>query len=90
MSPHEAIALKIVELETAILTAHPTLPVLLSQIHANLKSDPDIVTLLDPAEVAIIVRGLEIQTKTTIATSIVKEGKGADKKKLAQISLDDI
>jgi len=90
MSPHESIAMKIAELETAILSAHPTLPTLLSQIHSNLKSDPDIVTLLDPAEVAVIVRGLEIQTKTTIASSIVKEGKGVDKKKLAQISLDDI
>ena len=87
MTPHTAISIKILELQEALTNVHPTMPTLLRDIHANLKRDPDVVTLLTPAEVAIIVSGLSKQTQTTITTSIIKGTKGKSAK---AISVDDI
>lgn len=87
MTPHETIALKIAELHQSILDKHPRMPTLLREIHANLKLDPEIVTLLSPEEVSVIVNGLSIQTQTTITTSILSGSKG---KSLKKISVDDI
>lgn len=86
-TPHTAISIKILELQDALLGAHPTMPTLLRDIHANLKRDPDVVTLLSQEEVAIIVSGLSKQTQTTITTSIIKGTKGKSAKNL---SVDDI
>ena len=87
MTPHEIISLKIAELQVAVQASLPRMPTLLREIHANLKQDPKIVTLLSPAQVAIIVGGLSKQTQTTITTSILSGGKG---KSLKTISVDDI
>tara|TARA_R110000868_G_scaffold402362_1_gene678619 strand:+ start:550 stop:813 length:264 start_codon:yes stop_codon:yes gene_type:complete len=87
MTPHEIISLKIAELQVAVQASLPRMPTLLREIHANLKQDPEIVTLLSAAQVAIIVSGLSKQTQTTITTSILSGGKG---KSLKTISVDDI
>ena len=87
MIPHEIISLKISELSASILAAHPQMPTLLRDIHSALKLDPDLVTILAPEEVAVIVRGLSIQTQTTITTSILSGSKG---KSLKKVSVDDI
>lgn len=84
---HTEISIKIAELENLLKSAHPQMPTLLRDIHRNLQQDPEIVTLLSPEQVAIVVKGLSIQTNTTITTSIVSGAKG---KSLKKISLDDI
>jgi hypothetical protein len=87
LSAHEIISLKITELHQSVLNSHPSMPTLLRDIHANLKQDPEIVTLLTPQEVAVIISGLSKQTQTTITTSILSGSKG---KSLKKISVDDI
>lgn len=87
LTPHEIISLKISELDEALKQANPTMPTLLREIHQTLKLDPENVTLLTPAEVAIIISGLSKQTATQITTSILSGSKG---KSLKKISLDDI
>lgn len=63
-------------LKQRILEAHPTLPILLREIHKTLKSEPEVVTLLDEDEIGVIVNGLSAQTQTTIATSLATGKKG--------------
>lgn len=84
---HEALSIKIAELEQTLITAHPSMPTLLRVIHGNLKQDPELTTLLSAEEVSVIVRGLSFQTQTTITTSILTKGKG---KALSKVSVDDI
>jgi len=87
MSPHEIISIKIAELYEAVQQTLPNMPTILRTIHANLKTDPELVTLLSSNEVSIIVSGLSKQTQTTITTSILSGTKG---KSLKKISVDDI
>jgi DNA polymerase III psi subunit len=87
MTPHEILSIKIAELQQSVQASLPNMPTLLRDIHANLKLDPEIVTLLSPEQVSIIVAGLSKQTSTTITTSILSGGKG---KSLKKISVDDI
>jgi hypothetical protein len=79
--------MKIAELDEAIKLSHPSMPTLLRDIHQNLRLDPENVTLLDSAQIAVIVNGLSKQTNTTITTSILSGAKG---KALKKISVDDI
>jgi hypothetical protein len=89
MTPHQQISEKILALQTALLEAHPTMPVLLHEIHRNLKNDPAIVTLLSEEEVAIVVSGLQKQTQSTIVTAAVKPTVAA-KKALTKVTTDDL
>lgn len=84
MTPAEVIQEQILTLKAALTAASPTMPTLLRTIHQNLQKDKDIVTLLTPIEVGIIVNGLMKQTNVVIAT------KATSKKKLKDISLDDL
>jgi len=65
--------MKIATLQNAILSTHPTMPILLKEIHTILKNDPSNVTLLGEDEIAIIVSGLKLQTKTAITESVSKK-----------------
>lgn len=65
--------MKIASLQEAILAAHPTLPILLQQIHKQLKADPAIVTILSEEDIGILVSGLKQQTKTEITASAMKK-----------------
>lgn len=67
-------------LQEAIHKQHPTMPVLLMQIHKQLKADPEIVTLLSEEAIGVIVKGLQIQTKTELVSTVVKQSKARDKK----------
>lgn len=87
MTPAEQVKSKIAELESALLTAHPTMPVLLRDIHTHLKNDASVVTLLSETDIGVIVRGLKVQTNTEIATAAAK-GKGG--KAIKNIGLDDL
>ncbi len=66
----------IASLQNALLSAHPTMPILLREIHQTLRKDPEVVTLLSEEEIGVIVNGLSAQTKTTIAVSISSGKKG--------------
>jgi hypothetical protein len=64
---------KIQSLQEAILAVHPTLPIILRDIHKILKEDPAVVTILQEDEIAIIVSGLKQQTKTEITQASLKK-----------------
>lgn len=81
---------KLTRLQDALLSSHPTIPVLLRDIHTHLRTDPEIVTLLSEDEIAIIVKGLAKQTNSVIASDIMKSPKSAANKALKNTSVDDI
>lgn len=88
MTPAEQLKEKVASLETALLNVHPTMPILLREIHNNLKADADLVTVLSEEEIAVIVNGLKQQTKTELATTMLKTGKTT--KALKSIGVLDI
>lgn len=73
---------KVLQVQSALLAAHPSLPGLLAEIHKTLKNDPAQVTLLDEDEIGILVSGLSYQTKVEIATTMAKDKTGKAMKKL--------
>lgn len=79
---------KILSLQTALLEQHPIMPALLRDIHSNLKANPDVVTLLTEEEICIIVNGLERQTNTFIAASVVASK--SKTKSAKNITLEDL
>ncbi len=64
---------KILSLQTALLERHPRMPILLQEIHAALKAQPENVTLLPEEEICILVKGLQQQTGVFLAESTVKK-----------------
>ena len=87
MSTVSQIQMQVAELQAALLSAHPTLPTLLQQIHAALKADPENVTLLSEEEISVIIQGLSKQTQTAIATSVATKKSG---KALKSIGVADL
>ena len=69
MTPTEQITEKLLSLQTALVSAHPQLPVLLREIHTTLRKDPDIVTALTDEQIAVVISALKQQTATEIVTS---------------------
>ena len=65
--------MRIASLESAILATHPTLPVILREIHKQLRDDPAVVTLMTPEEIRVVVSGLKVQTKVEITQAAVKK-----------------
>lgn len=75
------IAMEMAELEQALDAQVPGFVSILSQIHKKLRADPDVVTLLDDEEIAVIVAGLEKHTNVTIvAPSAIKAAKSKARK----------
>ena len=71
---------KIEELRQALLAEHPTMPLLLKDIHSTLQKQPDNITLVDDDEIGTIFQALMKYTNTSVAlTAIKKGGKGAPK-----------
>lgn len=66
---------KVASLEAALLSAHPSMPLLLRDIHTALRAQPENVTLLSEEEISILVRGLEKQTGVYLAESVSKGSK---------------
>jgi hypothetical protein len=79
---------KVAALQSAILAAHPTMPVLLRTIHTLLKKDPENVTLLSEEDISVIVSGLKKQTLTEITTAALNKGTGT--KSLKKLTLLDL
>lgn len=86
MTPAEQLKEQVAQLQQQLLAAHPQMPVLLKNIHTQLKSDPEIVTLLTEEEICTIVRGLEKQTNSEIASVVMK----SKTKSVKKIGLADL
>lgn len=85
------IQLKLADLQAALLAKNPQMPLLLRDIHSQLKQNPEVVTLLTEDEVAIVVSGLSSQTLTHLAGSTLKSAKSATAKaSLKKVSTDDL
>ena len=74
------IQMTIAELETALLEAHPEMPVLLRKIHSKLREDPELVTLLTEEEIATVINGLKVQTNVSISSTKKPAGEKTAKK----------
>lgn len=72
MNLSEQLSEKILSLNNALESQHPSMPSLLQEIWKNLKANPDCVTLLTEEEIGVIVNGLKKQTATEIATVALK------------------
>ena len=88
MTPAEQIHEKILNLRQMLDTAHPGMENWLRDIHTALHKDESLVQTLSPEEIGVIVRGLEIRTKTKIVDDAVKSK--PSKKKLSNLGFDDI
>lgn len=89
MNPGFQIKEKCAALSNALLSAHPTIPVLLREIHTHLRSDPECVTLMSEDEIAIVVQGLQRQTGVEIVSAAVKKP-SISKNAMKNITADDI
>lgn len=78
----------ILKLQEAMLSAHPSMPVLLQTIHRQLKADPAIVTVLAEDEIAGIIGGLIVHTGTVLVQA--EKDKKAKKGTLKNLGMDDI
>lgn len=77
---------KIQTLDEALRFNHPTMAILLREIHTTLLKQPDNITLLKDEEINIIVNGLMKKTMTQISTKVMK----STKKSIKGISVDDL
>lgn len=77
---------KIASLQEAILSSHPTLPILLRDIHKILKEDPAVVTVLSEEDISTVVTGLKKQTATEITQATLKK----TTKSLSKTTVDDL
>ena len=78
---------KLAQLEESLLNTLPNMPTLLRDIHKQLKSDPNIVTMLSDEDCATIVKGLKHQTKVNITEAIIAK---KPKKALKNMTVDDL
>ena len=78
---------KLVELEQALVSLHPSMPVLLQKIHKQLKEDPAIVTIMSEDDIAIIFRALETHTNIKLLEVNTKK---LPKKKGSKLTADDL
>lgn len=81
MNLAEQLKEKVLDLQTKLLEANPTMPILLREIHQHLKQDEELVTLLSEEEIGIIVNGLKKKTATVILSTVAKKGTGKSLKK---------
>lgn len=86
---YDHIQSRIVLLKEALETENPQLPILLREVHATLKQQPENVTLLSEDEIAIIVAGLSKHTKTHLAGSVLKTAK-TKSAKLGKDAMSDL
>jgi len=83
MTPAEETSLKIVELDAALKSEHPTMPGLLREIFIKCKEDPDIITILSDEERNVIIEGCKKQAQVVITTAAVKGNKKKSPKSIA-------
>lgn len=61
---------KVGELNEAMLSNHPRMPVLLKEIWLAIRKQPEQVTVLSPEETHSVFQGIERQTGVFLATSV--------------------
>lgn len=88
MTPAEELKEKVLTLQTQLLEAHPQMPLLLRQIHTQLRADPELVTTLAEEDIGIIVQGLAKQQMVTITTAALK--KTSTTKSLKKLTVNDL
>ena len=86
----EQIHMKLAEVQSMLVNAHPTMPILLSEIHKSLKADPENITLLSEEGIGVLVSGLKKQTGIEISASILKSKSVASTRKLKSVGVDDL
>lgn len=86
MNLSDQIKEKVLALQDALLSQHPTMPGLLQDIWKTLKANPEQATLLEEEDIGVIVNGLKRQTQTEIATAALK----TKTKPIKQLSLADL
>jgi len=79
---------KVSNLQEALLSRHPSMPGLLRDIHSVLRSQPENVTLLNEAQISVIVNGLKEQTGVVFAKAAMSSGTKGLKAKIASQGLD--
>jgi hypothetical protein len=70
MTQEEHIVLKIAELEQALLSAHPQMPMYLKQIHQELLKAPELVHIMTNEQRSVLIKALEKQTATSIFAAL--------------------
>ena len=73
-------------LEQALLSAHPSMPTLLRQIHAGLLKNPAAIHSLDDDQIATLISGLKSYT----ATEIIAKAPAKKKPAKENLTLDDL
>lgn len=81
---------KIISLDQAVKQNHPAMESLLQTIHRNLDKDPELVHLLKEEDIAVIIAGLEVKTKTKIIDETVKSAASGRNKSLKNIGMEDL
>lgn len=76
----------IAELREAVENKLPTIKNLLVLIHRTLRADPDVITMLEPEEVAQIVRGMGEDKGVVLEV----KAKAAAKKATKNLTLGDL
>ena len=71
-SPGFLLKQKVGELNEAMLSNHPRMPVLLKEIWLAVRKQPEQVTVLSPEETHTIFQGIERQTGIFLATSVTE------------------
>lgn len=87
MNLAEQVQEALLSMEESINNNCEGLPTLLRTIHKQLKSDPEIVTLLSESECAILVNGLKEHTKIELATKAIKS---KPKTSLKNMTVEDL
>lgn len=83
----EHISLRIAELEQALLSQHPQMPMYLKQIHSELLKSPELVHIMTNEQRSILIKALEKQTGTSVFTAL--KAKKPSAKAMAGASLAD-
>lgn len=63
---------KIQELESCLLSQHPSMPVLLKSIWTTVKQYPEQAILLSEEEISTVFKALEHLTNTSVAAAVPK------------------
>lgn len=82
-----AIKEQLAALDEALEKKITNVAAILRPLHANLKKDPALVTLLTDEECSIIARGLAVQTNTNITTKLITSKRP---KALSKVSVSDL
>jgi hypothetical protein len=88
MNQTEQITMKIAELEQAMISQHPQMPMYLKQIHQELLKSPELVHIMTNEQRATLIQALEKQTGVSVFAAL--KAKKPTAKSMATASLQDL